>query len=72
MADDLGLSPLSEQQLVLEVEAASKQLADAVKAAEAGGVSEALIFPALVGVFREAGMVPDWLDIGSLAGLLGG
>ena len=56
--------------LVLEVEAASKRLADAVKAAEAGGVSEALIFPALVAVFRDAGMVPDWLDIGSLAGLL--
>ena len=67
----MGDVELTEKYLVRRVEEASKDLADAVKAAEAGGVSEALIFPALVGVFREAGMVPDWLDIGSLAGLLG-
>ena len=63
--------PTEQDRLVAAVEDASLLLAEAVKAAEAGGISEALIFPALVGVFREAGMVPDWLDIGSLAGLLG-
>lgn len=71
MAERIGFEP-DQTQLVADVERTSKALADAVKAAEAGGVSEALIFPALVGVFREAGMVPDWLDIGSLSGLLGG
>lgn len=58
-------------ELVRDVEAAAKRLSETIKQAEAAGVSEALIFPALVAVFKDAGMVPDWLDMDSLAGLLG-
>lgn len=53
---------------VVEVEA--EHLCLAVKAADRAGVPDALMFPALVSVFREAGMLPESLDLGGLLGML--
>lgn len=60
---------LTEAQWVALVEAKGRELCSAVKDATEAGTSDALILPALIGVFREAGMLPD-LDFGSLLGLL--
>ena len=51
------------------VEERGRALCEAVKAANEAGVSEALLLPALIDVFREAGMLPD-LDFGSILGML--
>ena len=53
---------------VVEIEA--RHLCEATRAATEGGVPDALLLPALVSVFRQAGMIPDGLDLGSLLGLL--
>jgi len=63
---------MNEQELIAAVEDASRGLADAMKNAETGGVSPALLFPALISVFKDAGMLPDWLDMDSLIGMVGG
>lgn len=59
---------LSAEQHVIVVEAKARELCDSVKAATEAGVSDALLLPALLGVFREAGMLPD-MDFGSLMGM---
>lgn len=59
---------LTEAQWVTLVEAKAGELCDSVKGATEAGVSDALLLPALLGVFREAGMLPD-LDFGSLLGM---
>ena len=63
---------MTDQELIAAVETSAQALADAMKEAEAGGVSPALLFPALISVFKDAGMLPDWLDMDSLMGLTGG
>lgn len=59
---------LTEAQWVGLVEAKGQELCSAVKAATAAGTSDALILPALIGVFREAGMLPD-MDFTGLLGM---
>ena len=61
---------MTEQELVDQVETTAQALCNAMHAAVEGGVSQALLLPALVSVFREAGMIPDSLDMGSLMGML--
>lgn len=51
------------------VEERGRSLCEAVKAANEAGVSEALLLPALIDVFREAGMLPD-IDFGTILGML--
>jgi hypothetical protein len=57
------------EQWVGLVEAKARELCDSVKGATEAGVSDALLLPALLDVFRQAGMLPD-LDFGSLLGML--
>jgi hypothetical protein len=52
---------------VVEVEA--RHLCEATREATEGGVPDALLLPALVSVFREAGMIPADLDLGMLLGM---
>jgi hypothetical protein len=59
----------TEADRVALVEARGRDLCEAVKAANEAGVSEALLLPALIDVFRQAGMLPD-IDFGSLLGML--
>lgn len=56
--------------LLRVVELEARHLCAATKAATEGGVPDALLLPALVAVFREAGMLPESLDFGSLLGML--
>lgn len=64
-------SPEARRAALLEVvEVEARHLCEATRAATEGGVPDALLLPALVSVFREAGMIPDGLDLGSLLGLL--
>ena len=63
---------MTDQELIAAVEESAQSLADAMKTAEEAGVSPALLFPALISVFKDAGMLPDWLDMGSLMGMVGG
>ncbi len=59
-----------EQETALRrVEAAAQQLCRETHAAVEAGVPDALLLPALLAVFREAGMLPD-IDLGGLLGLL--
>jgi hypothetical protein len=58
--------------LLADVELHGRNLSAAVKAAEDAGVSPALVLPALFSVFRDAGMIPESLDLGSIMGLVGG
>jgi hypothetical protein len=53
---------------VVEIEA--RHLCEATRAASEGGVPDGLLLPALVAVFREAGMIPESLDLGALFGML--
>ena len=59
-----------EEVYVAAVETHARALCDALHEATAAGVSNALVLPALVGVFREAGMIPQDLDLGSIMGML--
>lgn len=43
------------------IKAKARDLADALVAAKTAGVSEALILPELITVFRDAGVIPDGL-----------
>jgi hypothetical protein len=52
------------------VEEDARSLCSTVKDATEAGVPDALMLPALIAVFREAGMLPDF-DYGSLLGMLG-
>lgn len=61
----------SPEQLLEVVKVEAHHLAIAVKNAEAGGVPPALLLPALAGVLREAGMMPEGFDLGALLGQLG-
>ena len=63
---------MTEPDLIAGVETAAQNLADAMKEAEQGGVSPALLFPALISVFKDAGMLPDWLDMDSITAMVGG
>ncbi len=69
MPDGPTTDPLTEQEWVALVEERGQELCSAVKAATEAGVSDALLLPALIGVFRDAGMLPD-LDFGGLLGML--
>jgi len=62
--------PDAEQQanLLRVVEVEAQHLCTAVKQASEAGVPEGLLLPALIAVFREAGMIPQSLDFGSLLG----
>lgn len=60
---------VDERELVAAVERRAEELCGAVKTASEAGVSDALLLPALVAVFRDAGMLPD-LDFGSILGML--
>lgn len=60
----------SEYALVRAVERDAAALAASMHAAVNAGVSQALLLPALFNVFREAGMLPESLDLGSLLGML--
>lgn len=62
---------MTEQELLAAVEADAQQLCLSVRAAEEAGVSPALVLPSLFSVFREAGMLPANLDLGSIMGMLG-
>lgn len=61
-----------QDDLLAAVEADARKLSESVKAAEAAGISPALVLPALFSVFRDAGMLPAGLDIGSILGMVGG
>jgi hypothetical protein len=61
--------PAEERRWVLEVRTDAERLCSTVKGATEAGVSDALLLPELIAVFREAGMLPD-LDFGSLLGML--
>ena len=63
------LAPELEAEHLAEVQRAAEHLCDTVQAAEAAGVSSALLLPRLLAVFQAAGMLPD-LDFGSLLGML--
>ena len=63
-APDKGLTPAEH---LLEVKTQAARLCDALRDASEEGVSPALLLPALVTVFRDAGMMPA----GGLPGLLG-
>ncbi len=65
-----ALTPEKEKELLAVVEIEARHLCLAVKEANDHGVSDALLLPALVSVFREAGMIPESLDLGSLFGML--
>lgn len=57
------------QEWVALVEEQGRLLCQAVKDATEAGVPDGLLLPALVGVFREAGMLPDF-DYSSIFGML--
>lgn len=61
---------MTEAEHVAAVEAHARDLCASLHAATEAGVSSALVLPALIGVFREAGMIPQDLDLGSLMGML--
>lgn len=63
------MSAPTEAERIALVEARGRELCAAVREANEAGVSEALLLPALIGVFREAGMLPD-LDFDSILGML--
>ena len=58
-----------ETQLVARVEATARDLCAAIRESRESG-ADALVFPALIGVFRDEGFFPADLDLGSLMGLL--
>lgn len=55
--------------MVSDVEGKAAALCESIKRATEAGVSDALVLPALFAVFKEAGMLPEALDLGMLAGL---
>ena len=62
---------MTHDELLAAVRTDAEKLSASVRAAEDAGVSPALVLPALFSVFKEAGMLPESLDIGSLMGMLG-
>ena len=60
---------MSQPELIAEIETRAHSLCEAINQAAAAGVPDALVLPALFAVFREAGMLPESLDFGMLAGL---
>lgn len=58
------------QAWVARVEEDARALCSTVKEATEAGVPDALLLPALVAVFREAGMLPDF-DFSAVLGMLG-
>lgn len=58
------------EQLVENVKQDAHRLALSLQAATEANVSQALLLPALFMVFREAGMLPENLDFGSIMGML--
>jgi hypothetical protein len=58
-------------ELLAVVKADAEKLCASVRAAEDAGVSPALVLPTLFQVFKDAGMLPDGLDIGGLLGMMG-
>ena len=61
---------MSDQELLAAVETNGRALCEAVHTALEGGVSQALLLPTLLGVFREAGMIPEGLDLDMIMGML--
>lgn len=61
---------MTPDELLAEVTADAQKLCDSVKAAEDGGVSPALVLPALFSVFKAAGMIPEGIDLSMLGGLI--
>lgn len=57
------------QAWLAQVEEDARTLCSTVKEATEAGVPDALMLPALIAVFREAGMLPD-LDFSALLGML--
>ena len=58
-------------ELLAQVRSDAQTLCASVRAAEDAGVSPALVLPVLFEVFRDAGMLPEGLDIGGLLGMMG-
>lgn len=54
---------------LIRVEQDAQALCNSVQEAAAAGVPDALLLPALMAVFRDAGMLPD-IDFASLLGML--
>ena len=61
---------MTHDELLEAVRTDAEKLSASVRAAEDAGVSPALVLPALFSVFKEAGMLPESLDIGALMGML--
>lgn len=61
---------IEEEKLLENVERDARNLSASLHAAAAAGVSEALLLPAMFSVFREAGLIPASLDLGSILGML--
>ena len=55
---------------ITDVKCKAQSLTDAIKEAENDGVPPALLIPELLQVFHEAGMLPDWFDMGSITAML--
>lgn len=60
---------MTEAELVAHVEECARQLCAAIRESREQG-ADALVFPALIGVFRDEGFFPADLDLGSLMGML--
>lgn len=73
-AERVERSPDEQTALLRVVEIEAKHLTDAVTAAEQAGVPPALLYPALISVFREAGMLPEGWEgmLENVMGMLGG
>jgi len=63
------MSEEAHRLLIAEVESRGRELCRAVKGANEAGVPDSLLLPALMAVFREAGMLPDF-DFAPLLGML--
>jgi hypothetical protein len=58
-----------EQEWLALVSEQGRLLCKSVKDATEAGVPDSLLLPALIDVFREAGMLPDF-DFGAILGML--
>ena len=61
---------MTEAQHVEKITQHAEDLCAAIEVASEDGVSHSVILPALLTVFREAGMFPENLDLGGIMGML--
>jgi hypothetical protein len=59
---------VTADELLAKVETDTRSLCESIKAAEAAGISYAVVMPRLILVLREQGMMPDGLAGLSLPG----